>query len=111
MNLYAEYIKERENKDLIEKDYGFCTYEILGQYVYLADVYVSKDERQKGLCKDLVEEVVRIGKENGCKHILTSFCLKATNWEISKKVIKQCGFKFHRKDKVNKIIYTIMEIN
>jgi len=27
------------------------------------------------------------------------------------KVIKQCGFKFHRKDKVNKIIYTIMEIN
>ncbi len=110
MNLYAEYLKERENKELLEKEFGFCVYEILGQYMYLSDVYVTKDNRKKGLCKKLVDEVVSIGKEKNCKYILTSFCLKANNWEISRKVIRQCGFKFYRKDKNNKMIYTIMEI-
>lgn len=110
MNLYAQYLKERENKELIEKEFGFCIYEMAKPFMYIADVFVSKENRKKGHAADFVEEIKQIAKEAGCKHIITGFCLKANNWKISKRVIQKLGFEFFRKDKTNKIIYTIMEI-
>ena len=111
MKLYAEYLLEREGKHLIEKDYGFCVYEIMDEYAYIAEIYILKDKRKKGLGKEFVKEVEEIAKEEGCKYLLSSFCLNANNWDISRKALKATGFKYFSKNKNNKMIYVMMEIN
>lgn len=110
MNLYAQYLKEREGKEVIEKGTGFCIYEIHSPHVYISDVFVQKEYRNFGIASSLIEEVVQKAKKENCKYALTSFCLKANGWNISRKVMKKLGFKFYRKDKNTKMIYTIMEI-
>lgn len=110
MLLYAEYIKEREGMNLIEKQYGFCTYKIINEYIYLADIYIKKDERRKGLTKVLVNEVEEIGKNNDCTFILGSFCLDTNNWKSGKALVKALGFKYFKKQRKTNMIYVSKEI-
>ena len=110
MSLYAEYLLEREGKHIIEKVYGFCTYEISGDYIYLADIYIKKEHRELGLGKIFLAEIEHRGKQNNCKYVLGSFCLKANNWKTSKKVLQKVGFKYFSKNRGNKMIYLVKEI-
>jgi len=110
MELYAAYIKEREGMDLIEKDYGFCTYKIINDYIYLADMFITKENRKNDLTRVLLEEVTSVGKNNDCKFVLGSFCLDTNNWQSGKALVKALGFKFFEKQKKTNMIYVIKEI-
>jgi len=110
MELYAEYIKEREGMDLIEKEYGFCTYKVINEYIYLADIYIKKEMRKNNLARVLTNEVEAIGIDNNCKFILGSFCLDTNNWRSGKALVKSLGFKYYEKQKKTNMIYVIKEI-
>ena len=110
MDLYKQYLKEREDKDILISEFGFAVYKIEKDSIYLQDVYIIPSMRKKGLTKEFSNKIENIGKELNKKAILTSFCLEAKNWKISKKVIKQCGFKYFTKDRWNKVIYCIKEL-
>jgi len=110
MLLYAEYIKEREGMELIEKEYGFCTYKVINEYIYLADIYIKKDQRMKGLAKALTDEVEEIGKNNKCNFILGSFCLDTNNWKSGKALVKSLGFKYFEKQRKTNMIYVSKEL-
>jgi len=110
MKLYAEYIKEREGLSLIEKDYGFCTYVVVNDYIYIVDIYIKKDKRNKRLAEDLTNEVIELGRELDCKYVMGSFCLDTKNWKVGKAFVKSQGFKYLNKDKKNNMIFVSKEI-
>ena len=111
MELYAEYIKEREGIEIIVKDYGFCTYKIMtDDIIYLADIYIKKDKRRNKLTTPLVDEVAQIGRDSGCRLMMGSFCIDTNNWKAGKSLVKSLGFKYYEKQKKTNMIYVIKEI-
>jgi ribosomal protein S18 acetylase RimI-like enzyme len=76
MSLYGNYIKEREDKDIVESDKGFATFLVLNNgECYLQDLYVVPEYRKSGLAIDMTNEVVRIAKERGCNRLVGSVCV------------------------------------
>lgn len=110
MSLFTDYLKEREGKEVIEKDFGFCVYKVNKDHTYLQDVYIVPEFRKSGKGRSFVDKMEEIAKENGHSVVITSFCLNANNWMQSKMSIQKCGFKYYAKDKVNKMIYCIKEL-
>ena len=108
--MYKEYIKERENKEMIETEYGFCIYKINRDHVYIQDVYIKKEYRNQNKCTGFIEAVEDIGKKLGKDVSISSFCIIANNWRGGKEVLRKCGYKYFTKDKHNKMIYCIKEI-
>lgn len=72
MSLYGDYIKERENKNIVENENGFATYYFLPQGVYLENLYVKPSARGKFESAKLAEQVVAIAKEKGCTKMYTT---------------------------------------
>lgn len=94
-NLYAEYIKERENRETIEKPWGFITYSIDGELCDIDSVYVVPEYRRSKAASTLADEVVEIAKAKGCKTLVGYVDPEANNAHASIQVQFGYGFKFH----------------
>lgn len=107
MTLYAQYIKEREQKDIIETDKGFATYKVYPNgECYLQDIYVIPEARRSRVAYDLADQVVEIAKEKKCHTLVGSVCTDAINPTASMKfVLNYNGMKFHSV-KGNMIFFT-----
>lgn len=109
MSLYAQYIKERENKDIVETDKGFATYQIYGDECYIADIYIVPEMRKSGLASKLANEIKDLAKKSGCKILTGSVCLDANEAAASMNVLYAYGMKVHLIK--GNMIYFSMEIN
>jgi GNAT superfamily N-acetyltransferase len=69
MNLYFEYIKEREGTEGIQFNDGFITYRIVDDECYIADMFVKKESRQSGIASKMISKIEEIAKEKNCKSI------------------------------------------
>jgi len=69
-NLFAEYIFEREGFHTYEDERGFMTYKITGKDCYIRDMFIARDFRNTGACKELADKVTEIAKINGCTRLL-----------------------------------------
>jgi ribosomal protein S18 acetylase RimI-like enzyme len=87
MSMYAQYIKERENKDCIENEYGFATFKISGEICYLEDIYIDPAYRQRHEASLLANQVVERAKEKGCKFLVGTVNPATNNATISLKVL------------------------
>lgn len=88
MSLYANYINERTFDYILEDDFGFATYRFINDNgVYLIDLYVVPEKRQKGLGKELVRKVEGIAKKQGCIFLLGTVVPTAKNSTESLKVM------------------------
>jgi GNAT superfamily N-acetyltransferase len=95
LNLYAEYIKEREGSEIIVLDHGFVTYrQVDGNVFYLVDMYVEKAYRKSGVAWDLHNKVCDIARNAGATQLITSACTDAAGVTVSLKVILAGGFKY-----------------
>ena len=83
MSLYGKYIKERENTDIIENEFGFATYKVLEDCLYVIDIYVLPEHRRSKKAHDLMDTAYNIAKELGKKWVLGSVCLDANGREAS----------------------------
>lgn len=107
-SLYAKYIKEREGREIIEKDYGFITYSIEDEYIFIGDLYIVPEERRNGHVKELTQSLVDLAKEYNKKYLMATVCPHASNPDISIKTINGIGGKFlHIK---NDLLYFIKEV-
>lgn len=71
MSLFADYIKERLGKHIIENEYGFATfYYPDATTVYLEDIYVIPSQRRLAYGRELADQVVEIAKIKGCTRLL-----------------------------------------
>lgn len=93
MKMYADYIKERENKDCIYTDKGFATYSFNETSCYIEDIYVKPEFRQSGETKKLVDKIIESALEHGYTTLTGSVCPSAKGSTDSLKVLLAYGFK------------------
>lgn len=72
MKLYKEYIKELFDYELVSNDKYFFTYTNYEDNTYLIDVYIKEEERNKGLCVDIIKKVEKIAEKNNKKYVTSS---------------------------------------
>lgn len=105
---YGKYVLERENKHILETDYGFATYKFENDYVYLDDIYVEKTHRRHGKSYELADIVANIAKSKGYSKMLGSVCPQANNATASLHVLLNYGFQLAESHP--NMIYFIKEI-
>jgi hypothetical protein len=97
MSLYADYIKEREDKCIVENDCGFATYSIYPNgECYLQDIYVVPAERKSGFATTMTDLVVCIAKEKGCHTLVGSVCTDDKHATRNMKVFLAYGMQIHK---------------
>lgn len=93
MSKYAEYIKEREDKEIIEDSRGFATYQFLdSDKCYIESIYVRPDYRNTNVASEMADKVASIAKAKGCNKLLGSVSPTTKNSTASLKVLLAYGF-------------------
>ena len=108
MKMYADYIKERANQELIATDKGFVTYELGQDYCYIVDVYVLPEFRKSHVAIELGDKVVDLAKKNGINKIIGSVSLLANGRDTSIQGLYAWGMKISHYDKDT--IYFVKEV-
>ena len=108
MSLYADYLTERTNKNIIEGDHGFIVYSISQKVLYIEDIYVSPDKRKSGLAKTMADFVCVLGKKAGCERVFGSVVPGAKNAERSLMVLVHYGMRLHSAS--SEIIYFVKDL-
>lgn len=70
-SLYAQYLSERTNDQILENEQGFITWRFLNdKQVYIVDIFVKKEFRKTKVASTLADYVCSIAKNLGYKQIL-----------------------------------------
>lgn len=69
MSLYADYIKEREGREVIENSIGFVAFKIIDNECYLADMYIVPDSRRGLAVKHFIDQLAKEASGRGCEYI------------------------------------------
>lgn len=95
MSLYGRYILERIGDGIIEREEGFATFRFLNdrKSIYIVDIYVLPDFRNQNIAKELADEIVAIGKEEGATELLGTVVPSARNSTDSLRVLLGYGMK------------------
>lgn len=97
MSLYKDYIKEREDKDIVESDNGFATFKMFeNKECYLQDLYVVPSHRQSGLATEMADQIVEIAKENGCDTLIGSVCSTDKHATRNMKIFLAYGMQIYK---------------
>lgn len=107
-SLFAKYYLEREGMYTIEEEYGFVTYKLGPDYVYIVDIYVLPDIRQKGLAASLADKVVEQAIRAGKTKAIGTIDLEAEGKTQSAKALLGYGFELDSSD--GKMIYFVKEL-
>lgn len=94
-SLYAKYIKEREQKEIVENEFGFATYKVFGNAVYIEDIYVVPEMRKAGMAKTLADQACFYAKEKGAKKVFGSVDVSLSSANESIKVLMAYGMSAH----------------
>jgi len=105
MELYAEYIKEREDANLEYNDKGFMSWKYDGNGVFILDAYVKPEYRKCGVVRNLLKLITEKTKTN---EVYTTTDINANGWELSEKAIIALGFK--KNTTIGSLNYYIMKI-
>lgn len=94
MSLYADYLRERTNDEILESDQGFATYRFTDdKTVYIVDIYVVPVDRDRGLASDIADSIVGIAKQRGCTRLLGSVVPSTKGSTTSLQVLLGYGMK------------------
>lgn len=92
-SLFAQYIKEREGKEIVETDWGFATFKPMQDWMYIEDIYIKPSERRSGKASFLADRVTEIAKNRGFSKLLGTVKPSATGSTESMKALLGYGFK------------------
>lgn len=104
LSLYADYLKERTNDQIIEVDFGFVSYRHLPEEksTYIIDIYVSPDFRKEGLAAKLADQVADEARTLGHLKLLGSVVPSNKGSTTSLKVL--LGYGMFLKSSTNDFI-------
>jgi GNAT superfamily N-acetyltransferase len=91
--MYKEYLRERENAELVEFDSGFMVLKLLPDALYIQDIYVKPEARQGGVGRMMLMHAEALAKELGKSAILGSCSPLAHGSTVSMKSMFACGFE------------------
>ena len=95
MSMYASYIREHRNDEIIETEHGFVTYRYLneGKTVYIVDIFVMRDFRKTKEASNMADAVVEKAKALGAKELIGTVVPTAKNSTDSLKVLLAYGME------------------
>ena len=99
MSHYADYLKEREGKEVLETEDGFVTFQISGAECYIQDIYVVPEKRQSRVATVLADCVKDIALAKGCTWLSGSVSPSTSNSHKSLLVLLGYGMKLVKSDK------------
>lgn len=108
MSLFGDYIRERENKEIVENEHGFATYFYIPTGVYIQDIYIDKDHRHSGLASMFADSIAAKAKERGVSKMYGSVMPTANGSTESLKVLLAYGFRLE--SATNNAIIMVKEI-
>ncbi len=91
--MFKEYLEERTEKRMIQADFGFVIYSYHEKTVYIEDIYVKKEFRQKGSASGLADIVCKEAIGLGCTTLIGSVDPKAKGATTSLKVLLAYGME------------------
>lgn len=94
-SLWAQYKMERENKHVLETEYGFVVYYYVNDSVYLEDIYVLPQFRKTRVASELADKVAIIAKESECKSMIGSVATWDKNATKNIEILIKYGMKFN----------------
>lgn len=93
MSLYGDYIKERENRHIVESEDGFMTYTWLEDACYIVDMYVRPQARKSGLAIRMADVIACKAKERGINMLLGSVDPSTNHATESMRLLIKYGFE------------------
>jgi len=93
-SLHAQYLRERTNREILEVEEGFATYEYLPDgIVYIVDIYVVPDKRKTKIASMIADKICEIAARDGMKILQGSVDIRAKGATASLKVLEAYGMK------------------
>lgn len=92
-SLYAQYVKERENLEMIENEHGFLTYRLENDRLFISDIFVTKDKRKSNIAAEMIDRMYQHALEMGIKEAYAHADLNTLNWKDSVDFMEKCGGK------------------
>lgn len=108
MSLYADYIKEREGKLVVENENGFIKYSIDGELLYIEDIYIVPAKRRSNLATEMADFVVDIGKAKGCKKLYGSVAAHTPGGHQN--MLNLIGYGMRLQSSNNSLIFFVKDI-
>lgn len=103
MELYKQYLKEREDIDLIYTDDCFITYKVYDDNTAaIIDIYSKPEVRGKQVMKGLVEDLLKEFKRKDVEVVFGFTDERTNNWKRSEELMIKFGFRFCGKDSEDK---------
>ena len=97
--LFEAYVEERGAGSLIHyTEEGFITYHLTEDEVFVEDLYVIPEAREKGTATKFADYLCEIGKKNGAKFFTGGVYKLAKNASTSRKVLKAYGMTLYSED-------------
>lgn len=92
-SLYAKYLTERTNDQILEFDEGFATYRYVNnnKTVYIIDIFVLPEYRNKKIMTYLADKIVAEAKEKGCIDLIGTVVPSMKNSTISVRALLGYG--------------------
>lgn len=92
-SLYAQYMKELNDDEIIETDLGFASYRYLneGKSVYIVNIYVVPEARKDRIASALADTIVDVARKRGCIEVLGTVTPSAKGSTASLKVLLGYG--------------------
>lgn len=91
--MYAGYLMEKTDYQIVETNEGFATYRYLEDQkaVYIVDIYIVPDLRKKGVASTIADNIVEAARIKGCTKLLGSVVPSNKNSTSSLKVLLAYG--------------------
>ena len=90
--MWAEYLKERSGKEVLQDPNGFTVYSYPGEGLcYIEDNWVMPAFRKSGVAKKMADKVVLEAKERNCHTLIGSVDLKSKAPGMNMKVLLAYG--------------------
>ncbi len=94
MSLYADYLHEKTNDQIIENEFGFATYRYIGNdVVYIVDIYILPEFRKSKHASTIADNIVELASKKGCTKLMGSIVPSNKNSTDSLKVLLAYGMK------------------
>lgn len=90
--MIKEYFKELKGLEMYEEEHGFILFRIQDQYVYIHDMYIKPEMRQKNIAKTMADKLLKTAQEHfGCTHLMADIQPSNKTATMSMKVLLAYG--------------------
>jgi len=91
--MYKDWFEEYHNCYVFECEFGFSSYNISDNILYIHDVFVKKDYRKSGKMAIIADKIIEIAKKQNCKKVIGFVNYPSKYPEYSLKAQIKYGFK------------------